>query len=112
MATQLSQPVRIGTMELRNRISMAPMVTQYGSPEGFVTERSKNHYEARARGGTALIIIEATYIHRRGQVFVNQLGISDDKFIPGMSELAEAIHRHVPGLPCNCTTVAVGPSLN
>lgn len=73
---------------------MPPMVTEYGSKESYVTERLKNYYEARAQGGAALIIVEASYVHNRGRHFLNQLGISDDKFIPGMSELIQVIHRH------------------
>ena len=81
-------------MKLRNRIVMPPMVTRYGTEDGHVTERSKNYYEARAKGGVGLIIVEATYIHPRGRAFENQLGISDEKFIPGLSELVHVIHRH------------------
>ena len=53
--TKLFEPGRIGQMKLRNRIVMAPMVTQYGSRESLVTERIKNYYEARARGGAGLV---------------------------------------------------------
>jgi len=70
------------------------MVTQYADAEGYVTERHKNYYEARAQGGAGLLIVEASYVHRRGQLVANQPGISDDKFIPGLSELARVIHRH------------------
>ena len=94
MKGRLWEPFRIRRMELRNRIVMPPMVTRYASDDGCVTERTKNYYEARARSGVALIIVEATYIHRRGWAFANQLGISDDKFIPSMSELVQAVHRH------------------
>jgi len=81
-------------MGLRNRIVMPAMLTRYGSEEGYVTERTKNYYEARARGGAGLIIEEATYVHLRGKSFPNQLGISDDKFIPDLSQLVQTIHRH------------------
>ncbi|MAG15380.1 MAG: NADH:flavin oxidoreductase [Dehalococcoidales bacterium] len=81
-------------MDLKNRIVMPPMVTRYGSENGFVTERTRNYYEARARGGAALLIVEATYIHPYGHAFPNQLGISDDGFIPGLGELVQVIHRH------------------
>jgi len=81
-------------MELRNHIVMPPMVTRYGDEKGYVTERTKNYYAARALGGAALIIVEATYVHQCGHAFANQLGISDDRFLPGMSELVQAIHRH------------------
>jgi len=91
---RLGESARIGTLKLKNRIVMPPMVTQYGSRDGFVTERTSNYYAARAKGGAALIIIEATYVHKSGHAFVNQLGISDDRFIPGMSELVRAIHKY------------------
>ncbi len=66
MKRRLLEPFRIGNMELKSRIVMAPMETQYGGEDGHVTERNKNYYEARARGGAALIIVEATYVHRGG----------------------------------------------
>lgn len=94
MKKRLWEPFRIGQMELRNRVVMPPMVTQYGSENGYVTERTKDYLEARARGGAALVIVEATYVHSQGQSFANQLGISDDRFIPGMKDLVESIHRH------------------
>ena len=94
MRKLLWEPFRIGQMELRNRIVMPAMLTRYGSEEGYVTERTKNYYEARARGGAGLIIEEATYVHLRGKSFPNQLGISDDKFIPDLSQLVQTIHRH------------------
>jgi 2,4-dienoyl-CoA reductase-like NADH-dependent reductase (Old Yellow Enzyme family) len=81
-------------LELRNRIVMPPMVTQYGSEKGNVSERTRNYYEARARGGVGLLIVETTYVHQSGKAFTNQLGISGDKFISGLSELVHVIHRH------------------
>ncbi len=89
----LGEPSRIGTMTLRNRFVMPPMVTQYADKEGYVTERSRNYYAARAKGGVGLIIVEATYVDDCGKAFMNQLGISQDKFIPGLNSLAEAIHQ-------------------
>lgn len=94
MSGKLWEPFRIGRMELKNRVVMPPMVTRYASDDGFVTDRNKNYYEARARGGVGLIIVEATYVHRQGRAFANQLGISEDKFLPGMSELVDVVHRH------------------
>jgi len=94
MKGQIWEPFQIGGMGLKNRIVMAPMVTQYASKEGYVTERIKNYYEARARGGPALIIVEGTYIHPRGQGLPNLLNIGDDMFITGMSELVQVIHSH------------------
>ncbi len=94
MSGKLWEPFRIGRMELKNRVVMPPMVTRYASDGGFVTKRTKDYYEARARGGAGLIIVEATYVHRQGWAFPNQIGISDDKFIPGMRELVDVVHKH------------------
>ncbi len=94
MSGRLWEPFHIGRMELKNRVVMPPMVTRYASDDGFVTERTKDYYEARARGGAGLIIVEATYVHRQGWAFANQIGISEDKFIPKLSELTDAVHRH------------------
>ncbi len=94
MEDRIWEPFRIGGMELKNRVVIPSMVTQYASKEGYVTERIKNYYEARARGGAALLIVEGTYVHSRGRGLLNLLNISDDKFISGMSELVQVIHRH------------------
>lgn len=94
MEKVLWEAFRIGQLGLRNRIVMPPMVTRYGSEEGHVTERTRNYYGARARGGVGLLIVEATYVHQSGKAFANQLGISDDKFMSGLSDLVQVIHRH------------------
>jgi len=94
MKSRLWEPVRIGQMELRNRIVMPPMGTKHASKEGYVTSQIKDYFEARARGGAGLIIVEATLVHPRGRAFVGLLEITDDKFIPGLSELVGVIHRH------------------
>jgi len=93
MGAHLAEEVYIGTLKLKNRIVMPPMVTQYASPEGLVTERTKDYYAARARGGAALIFVEASRIDKSGHTFVNQLAISDDICISGMKELVDEIVR-------------------
>jgi 2,4-dienoyl-CoA reductase-like NADH-dependent reductase (Old Yellow Enzyme family)/thioredoxin reductase len=91
---RLWEPFKLGPMELRNRIVMPPMVTRYGDKDGNVTERTRRYYEARARGGAGLIVVEATSVEQRGQISPNQLKIIDDRFILGMRELVDTIHRH------------------
>ena len=92
--SKLFQPGQIGRMELRNRIVMPAMLTALSSNDGYVTQRLKNFHEARARGGVGLIIVETSYVHSSGHNSPIQLSISDDKFIPGLSELAQVIQRH------------------
>jgi 2,4-dienoyl-CoA reductase-like NADH-dependent reductase (Old Yellow Enzyme family) len=56
---KLFQPIQIYTLELKNRIIMAPMATHFADEAGAVTDRLKNYYAERARGGTGLIMIES-----------------------------------------------------
>jgi len=71
------------------------MGTGYGTRDGFVSERMKDYYEARARGGVGLIIIEATCVdHPVGVAFTGELSIDHDRYLAGLAELAETIGRH------------------
>ena len=92
---KLLQPVRIGSLEVRNRMVMPAMVPGYGSAEGFVTQRSLAYYEARAKGGVGLIIVETTCVQVPvGRVAPGQLVIADDRYLPGLSQLAATIKKH------------------
>lgn len=53
----LFAPIKIGTMELKNRIVMAPMGMNYAELDGSISEREINYYAARAKGGVGLINI-------------------------------------------------------
>ena len=58
----LFNPLRIGAMEVKNRLVMAPMGTNLASSEGKVTASLVSYYQARARGGVGLIITDDTTI--------------------------------------------------
>lgn len=92
---RLFQPGNIGNMNLRNRIVMAPMGSFLAQEDGFVDERHKLYYERRARGGVGLVIVEVAAVdHPRGAAMTHQIGLSHDRFIPGLTDLVERIHRH------------------
>ncbi len=90
----LWKPIQIGEMALKNRVVQSAMGTAFGNEEGFVTQRLIDYLEARARGGTGLIIVEITCVHPHGRVFSNQLRINDDKYIPAMQKLTDTLHLH------------------
>jgi len=90
----LFQPVNIGAVEIKNRIVMAPMVTNYCETDGSVTERLTSFLEARAKGGAGLIIVEAAYVHPSGRGMSHQVGIHKDEMIGGLKTLVDRIHRH------------------
>ena len=88
---KLFEPVTIGEMELRNRLVMPPMGTNFAAEDGSVTQRQINYYRERARGGVGLIIVEGAYVHPLGKGASLQLSLTDDEKIPGLKKLAEAI---------------------
>jgi dimethylglycine catabolism A len=88
----LSTPARIGAVEIKNRIVMAPMTTRLADQDGFVTENAIDYYMARVRGGVGLITVEMASPTRAGRHRRRELGIYDDRFLPGLTRLAAAIH--------------------
>ncbi|SFT35003.1 2,4-dienoyl-CoA reductase [Actinopolyspora lacussalsi subsp. righensis] len=60
-AQALARPFALGSMELPNRLVMAPM-TRGQSPDGIPDENVAAYYARRAAAGTGLIITEGTYI--------------------------------------------------
>ncbi len=93
--SHLLSPVRIGTLELRNRIAMAPMGVEIIDGDGHVRERVIRYYEERARGGAGLIISEVCAVaYPQGATSAHQIAISDDVHLPGLTELARRVQAH------------------
>ena len=90
----LLSPGQIGNMTVKNRMVMPPMGTNYAAGDGFVTERLLGYYEARAEGGTGMIIVEVSAVAPEGKAISHQIGIWADKFIPGLRCLAGVIKKH------------------
>ncbi|MBP0496190.1 FAD-dependent oxidoreductase [Pararoseomonas indoligenes] len=89
----IAQPGTMGPLALRNRIIMGPMGTNYGTGDGFSTERDKLYYAERARGGAAMIITEAMVVSANARNHRNSLCIHHDRFIPGLAAVVDAIHE-------------------
>ena len=88
----LLSPGKIGNVELRNKTVMAAMGMSQ-SDGGFVNKAVLNHYSERAKGGVGAIIVEVTCVDAPLGLNTNgMLVIDDDKYIPGMTQLADVIH--------------------
>lgn len=91
----LLEPGRIGSLELRNRIIMAPMGSNFAEADGHCGERIQAYYEARAKGGAGLLIMGVCAVaFPHGTAEPYQVGVSQDDFIPGLAGIAERAHRH------------------
>ena len=90
----LSQPMQVGSMQLKHRMVMGPMWSRMSTVNGEVTQQMIDYYAARSRGGAALVIIEATMVDSRYGWPQPTLCIDNAKYLPGLSRLVEAIHRN------------------
>ncbi len=88
-------PGKIAGLELKNRILLAAMGSNFAELDGTCGERIQAYYEERARGGTGLLIMEtAAVAWPAGATMPNTVGFSEDRFLPGLTQLAERVHRH------------------
>jgi 2,4-dienoyl-CoA reductase (NADPH2) len=88
---RLFEPIRIGNLELKNRIKMPAMAVVPLEPEDVVINRLKAFYVERAKGGVAIIGTSCTATRL---IQAPMLGLYDDRFINGLRELTEAVHAH------------------
>jgi len=88
----LFDPLRIGAMDVKNRLVMAPMGTNLASLEGKVTPSLVSYYQARARGGVGLIITDDTTITSSAIYHPNGLRLDQDPLIQSWKELTQAVH--------------------
>ena len=84
--------IKVGSLELKNRLVMPPMLTNR-SDRGRVTPEMAEYYLDRARySAPGLIITEHSCIAESGRASENQLSIADDGTIEGHRQLTQAIH--------------------
>jgi 2,4-dienoyl-CoA reductase-like NADH-dependent reductase (Old Yellow Enzyme family)/thioredoxin reductase len=89
---KLFEPIKIGKLELKNRIMLAAMVSNFCTEDGFVTDRFKAYHANIARGGCGLNVTESSYVSPEGKRIRYCVGAYDDKLIPGLKELTAAVH--------------------
>ncbi len=89
----LFSPFRIGKLELKNRIVMPPMATNFADADGNVNDRHIAYYVSRVKGGVGYITIEHTGILKQGRASANMALIDSDQKIPPFKKLVGAIHQ-------------------
>ncbi|MBR5112100.1 MAG: FAD-dependent oxidoreductase [Clostridia bacterium] len=91
----LFSPIKIGKLEIKNRIVMNAAEFSLGQINGCPTERLMDYYEERAKGEVGLIIPGICRVNDTGAASTfTQLSMSSDRHIEPMREMAKRIHRH------------------
>ena len=92
---KLFEPLKVKNVTIKNRLVMSAACTEYGTEDGYVTDRFINYYTERAKGGTGLIFVEvANPVFPSGKVLRHQVSISDDKYIPNFKKLTDSVHKY------------------
>lgn len=86
----LFQPLKVGDLQLKNRIVMAPLTRQRSGSERVPNEMMRDYYVQRASAG--LILTEATSIEPMGVGYHGSPGIWNDSQIQGWKMITEAVH--------------------
>lgn len=74
---------------------MAPMGTALSDEKGLVTKEMENYYEARAKGGVGMVMVEnASVDFPQGRQRVRSLSICGERTLEGLSRLAKVIQKH------------------
>lgn len=91
----LFKPIQIGNLIIPNRIKYAATEENFNTHDGFITDADVAYVRARAEGVVGgMCYMQGVYMDeaRKGQGYVGQAACWDDKFIPGLKRLADAIH--------------------
>ncbi|MCS5421131.1 MULTISPECIES: NAD(P)/FAD-dependent oxidoreductase [Psychrilyobacter] len=94
MFRSIFQPIKIGNLEIKNRLVNTGVATSYCNPDGIATNRLIEYYEARAKGGWGLIITDNYGIDElcKDSPFVP--GVWNDEQIESHSKLTERVHNY------------------
>ena len=91
----LFSPIKIGNLEIKNRIVMTAAEFSLGQIDGTPTERMMDYYEERAKGEVGLIIPGICRVNDMGAASTfTQLSMSSDRHIEPMKEMVRRIHSH------------------
>jgi 2,4-dienoyl-CoA reductase (NADPH2) len=92
---KLLEPGRIGSLRIKNRMIKSGAAARYWSDgENQVSDRVKHYYEAFARGGIGLVIVESPSLIPNEARMKGNFRLDDDKYIKGLSDLTALIHKH------------------
>ena len=92
MSADLFSPFRMGDIELKNRVVMAPLTRNRATP-GADAPNDLNVEYYRQRAGAGLIVSEASQISQQGQGYLWTPGVYTDAQIAGWRKITDAVHE-------------------
>jgi len=105
---KLFEPGQIGSLRIKNRIvKMGAQICRMDWENGYVQQRYIDYYEALAKGGVGLVTVAGSEIGK--DVWFEGFLVTDDKFVPRLRELTDAIHKY--DCPAFLQMLHIGPMM-
>jgi NADPH2 dehydrogenase len=99
--SRLFQPLKLGSIELRNRVAMAPLTRFRASDDHSILPIAAEYYGQRASVPGTLLITEATYISKQHGGYPNVPGIYEQEQIAAWKHVTDEVHRRGVSSFCN-----------
>lgn len=89
---KLSEPIKFGSVEIKNRFIVSPMVMNCCNEDGTATDTFIAYHEEKAKGGWGLIVTEDYAVDPTGRTYQYIPGLWRDEQIPSHKELTDRVH--------------------
>lgn len=105
---RIFEPIKIGNIEIKNRLVRSATWLAAASPTGDITDELMARFVELARGGCSMINTGFAYISPQGTMLPGQIGIDNDLRIEGLRKLTKAVHDASPDVKIFCQIVHTG----
>ena len=92
MPSALFSPIKLGGVELDNRIVVSPMC-QYSAVDGCATDWHLAHLGMLANSGAGLVVVEATHVERHGRITHGCMGLYSDESEAALKRVIDFCRR-------------------
>ena len=100
-------PIKIGGMEVKNRVQFSPMVSSLSTPTGGVSPELLGYIKYQAQSGVGVITIGSTPInHTNGVDFFGALDVTSDDNMTDLRRISETVHDTARSFPASLSTRA------
>ncbi len=93
----LFEPIKIGNLELKNRIIAEPIVSNSGGPDGAPSKKSLEIYSEYAHSGVGMVVLEQHAVHPWGRNKLSQFRLYQDSNAAALLPLTDVFAKS--GIP-------------
>jgi mycofactocin system FadH/OYE family oxidoreductase 2 len=93
MFPNLFSPLKIGTTEVKNRISFQPHLTNL-AVGNLPSEKQMYYWGERAKGGAGLVITEELTVHPTDMAYEKLIDVYHEEVIPGFKKITDYVHQY------------------